>query len=137
MNEIYNETEIFKKIEEVAKLVSEQSDKNKEMVSLIIASPDATKDEARVLAGMSGTGVNVIETLAAAFREDKTLLEFVKNAVVIVEGEKALLRLAAAKYKKELAKAAQEEAKEESGCDNEPTTDSCGKVREERGPEKE
>lgn len=137
MNEIYNKTEIFKKIEEVARLVSEQADKNKEMVSLIIASPDATKDEARVLAGMSGTGVNVIETLAAAFREDKTLLEFVKNAVVIVEGEKALLRLATAKYKKELAKAAQEEAKEESGCDNEPTTDACGKVREERGPEKE
>ena len=130
--------EIFKKINEVAKLVSEQKDTHQGMVSIIIATPDATMDEARVLAGTSGTGLNIIETLAAVFRDDKKLLEFVKSAVAIVEGEKVLLRLAAARYKDELTKAAQEEAKEESGCDNEePTTDACCKVREERSPEEE
>ena len=125
--------EIFKKIDEVAHLVNETVEKDPKMVSIIIATPDAEDSNGHTLSGIVGTGMNIIETLANAFRTDGKLLEFVKDAVALVEGERIMASLMRAKFADIIKE--------------QPTTDACGKEQptctaacdsgEERGPEVE
>ena len=108
--------EIFKKIDEVAHLVNETVEKDPKMVSIIIATPDAEDSNGHTLSGMVGTGMNIIETLANAFRTDGKLLEFVKDAVALVEGKRIMASLMRAKFADSIKE--------------QPTTDACGKGEE-------
>lgn len=124
--------ETFKKIDDCAHYVQEHAEEHPEMASIIISSPNVESEEGTTLCATSGTGANLIEMLATALTDNDNLLKFVKDAVALVEGARVMGRLARARQMQH----EKERGEKESGCDNEqPTTDACGKVREERGPE--
>ena len=91
--------EIFKKIEDAAHYAHEHAREDRKMVTIIIASPDAQEDNARLLSYMGGTGVKVIDTLIHAFDSEPKLMEFAKSAIAVVEGMKVVEKLTAAKVK--------------------------------------
>ena len=127
---VMNET--YKKVDDCAHYVSQHADEHPEMATLIIASPDMEAENGKTLCAMTGTGANLIEMLATALTDNANLLKFVKDAVALVEGARVMERLARAR----LMQHEEERGEKESGCDKEqPTTDACGKVREEHGPE--
>ncbi len=69
------------------------------MAAIIIASPDAQDDNARLLSFVGGTGVNIIDMLIHAFDSEPKLMEFAKSAIAVVEGTKVVEMLTAAKAK--------------------------------------
>lgn len=91
--------EIFKKIQDVAHYANEHGREDRKMVAIIIASPDAQEDNARLLSFMGGTCVNIIDTLIHAFDSEPKLMEFAKSAIAVVEGTKVIEKLTAAKAK--------------------------------------
>lgn len=91
--------EIFKKIEDAAHYAHEHARQDRKMVAIIIASPDAQEDNARLLSFMGGTGVNIIDTLIRAFDSEPKLMECAKSAIAVVEGMKVVEKLTAAKAK--------------------------------------
>lgn len=114
--------EIFKKIEDAAHYANEHFQENRKMASIIIATPDAEDSNGHTLSGIVGTGMNIIVTLANAFRTDGELLESVKDAVALVEGERIMASLMRTKFA--------------DSYKEQPTTDACGKGKE-HGPEVE
>ena len=127
---VMNET--YKKVDDLAHFVQQHAKEHPEMATIIISSPNVEDDKGTTLCATSGTGANLIEMLATALTDNDNLLKFVKDAVALVEGTRVMGRLARARQ----MKYEEERGEKESGCDNEePTTDACGKVREERGPE--
>ena len=91
--------EIFKKIEDAAHYANEHGREDRKMVSIIIASPDAQEDNARLLSLTAGTGVNIIDTLIHAFESEPKLMAFAQSAIAVVEGMKVVEKLTAAKAK--------------------------------------
>lgn len=91
--------EIFKKIEDAAHYAHEHGSEDRKMVAIIIASPDAQEDNARLLSFVGGTGVNIIDTLIHAFDSEPKLMQFAKSAIAVVEGMKVVNMLGAAKGK--------------------------------------
>lgn len=91
--------ETYKKIEDAARYAAEHGREDRKNVFIIIASPDAQDDNARLLSLVSGTGVNIIDTLIHAFDSEPKLMEFAKEAIYVVEGIKAVEKLTAAKAK--------------------------------------
>lgn len=103
--------EIFKKIADAAHYANEHCQENRKMVAIIIASPDAQDDNARLLSFVRGIGVNIIDTLIDTFKSEPKLMVYAKSAIAVIEGA------------------------EMRGCDG----DNCEHCRcdEERGPEVE
>lgn len=91
--------EIFKKIEDAAHYANEHGREDRKMVAIIIASPDAQEDNARLLSFIGGTGVNIIDTLIKAFDSEPKLMKFAQSAIAVVEGMKVVEKLCAAKVK--------------------------------------
>lgn len=110
--------EIFKKIQDAAYYANEHGREDRKMVAIIIASPDAQDDNARLLSFMGGTGINIIDTLIHAFDSEPKLMEFAKEAIAVVEGIKAVEKLSAAKMKD----AIKERTDNSPCCDNEQPT---------------
>lgn len=141
--------EIFKKIQDAAYYAAEHGREDRKNVSIIIASPDAQEDNARLLSFMGGTGVNIIDTLIHAFDSEPKLMEYAKAAIAVVEGMKVVEKLTAAKKKDDIkagfndspccdneqptCTAACDSGEEMGACDG----DNCEHCRcdEERGPE--
>lgn len=111
--------EIFKKIEDAAHYVHEHGREDRKMVSIIIASPDAQDDNARLLSLTAGTGVNIIDTLIHAFDSEPKLMEFAKSAIAVVEGTKVAEKLTAAKVKADIEARldARRSGEEKGACD--------------------
>ena len=120
---------VFKKIEEVAKLVSEVPDGH-EGACIIIATPDAQDENEQTLSFMNGTGVNIIETIAVALSNNGNLTELIKTALALVEGQEIMLKLVKAKLK------AENKAKESCACESDLPNTAC-ESDEVRGPEQE
>lgn len=143
--------EIFKKIEDAAHYANEHCQENRKMVAIIIASPDAQEDNARLLSFVGGTGVNIIDTLIGAFTSEPNLMTYAKSAIAVIEGAEIVKKLNAAKLRSAIKErfgnspccgdeqptctAACDSGDEMRGCDG----DNCGQCRsdEERGPEVE
>lgn len=116
--------EIFEKIQEAAHYANEHAREDRKMAAIIIASPDAQEDNARLLSFVGGKGVNIIDTLIHAFDSEPKLMEFAKSAIAVVEGMKVVEKLTAAKVKDDI-----KARLDACHCfDNEqPTTDAEGK----------
>lgn len=122
---------VFKKIEEVAKLVSEVPNRH-EGACIILATPDAQDENEQTLFFMNGSGVNVIETIAIALSDNRKLRMFIKDALALVEGQETMVKLAKAKM--ELR--AENKAKESSACESDLPNTAC-ESEEVRRPEQE
>lgn len=121
---------VFKKIEEVAKLVSEVPNEH-EGACIILATPDAQDENEQTLCFMNGSGVNIIETITIAL-SNRSLRVFIKDALALVEGQETMVKLAKAKM--ELR--AENKAKESSACESDLPNTAC-ESEEVRRPEQE
>lgn len=119
----------FKKIEEVAKLISEVPNEH-EAACIILATPDAQDENESTLCCMNGQAVNIINTIAVALSENKTLRILIKDALALVEGQETIVKLA--KTRMELK--AENKAKESYACESDLLNTAC-ESGEERGPE--
>lgn len=122
---------VFKKIEEVANLVSEVPNGH-EGVCIILATPDAQDENASTLCYFNGAGFNIIETIAVALADNKKLKMFTKDALALVEGQESMVKLTKAKMEHMAKNKAKESYAGESG---QPNT-ACDSD-EVRGPEQE
>lgn len=122
---------VFKKIEEVAKLVSEVPNEH-EGACIILATPDAQDENEQTLCFMNGSGVNVIETIAIALSNNRNLRVFIKEALALVEGQETMVKLAKAKMELK----AENKAKESCACESDLPNTAC-ESDEVRGPEQE
>jgi hypothetical protein len=122
---------VFKKIEEVANLISEVPNGH-EGACIILATPDAQDENASTLCFINGTGANIVETIAAALSDNRKLRVFIKDALALVEGQETMLKLAKAKM--ELR--AENKAKKSSACESDLPNTAC-ESDEVRGPEQE
>lgn len=90
---------VFKKIEEIANLVSEVPNGH-EGACIILATPDAQDENEQTLCYINGAGVNIIETIAVALAENKNLRMHIKYALALVEGQEVMVKMAKAKMAK-------------------------------------
>lgn len=143
--------EIFKKIEDAAHYANEHCQENRKKVAIIIASPDAQEDSARLLSFVGGTGVNIIDTLIDTFTSEPKLMTYAKSAIAVIEGTEIIGKLNEAKLNSAIKErfgnssccgdeqptctAACDPGEEMGACDG----DNCEQCRcdEERGPEVE
>lgn len=121
---------VFKKIEEVANLISEVPNGH-EGACIILATPDAQDENASTLCFINGKGVNIVETIAVAL-SDRKLRMFIKDALALVEGQETMVKLEKAKM--ELR--AENKAKESSACESDLPNTAC-ESEEVRRPEQE
>lgn len=122
---------VFKKIEEVANLISEVPNGH-EGACIILATPDAQDENASTLCFINGTGANIVETIAVALSDNRKLRVFIKDALALVEGQETMVKLAKAKM--ELR--AENKAKESSACESDLPNTAC-ESEEVRRPEQE
>lgn len=122
---------VFKKIEEIANLVSEVPNGH-EGACIILATPDAQDENEQTLCYINGAGVNIIETIAVALAENKNLRMHIKYALALVEGQESMVKLTKAKMEHMAKNKAKESYAGESG---QPNT-ACDSD-EVRGPEQE
>lgn len=104
---------VFKKIEEVANLISEVPNGH-EGACIILATPDAQDENASTLCFINGTGVNIVETIAVALSDNRKLRVFIKDALALVEGQETMLKLAKARMELK----AENKAKESCACES-------------------
>lgn len=109
---------VFKKIEEVANLISEVPNGH-EGACIILATPDAQDENEQTLCFMNGSGVNVIETIAIALSNNRSLRVLIKDALALVEGQETMLKLAEAKIQ------AENKAKESCACESDLPNTAC------------
>lgn len=120
---------VFKKIEEVTKLVSEVPNGH-EGACIILATPDAQDENEQTLCYFNGAGVNIVETIAVALSNNRNIRVLIKEALALVEGQEAMLRLEKAKIQ------AENKAKESCACESDLPNTACDSD-EVRGPEQE
>lgn len=122
---------VFKKIEEVANLISEVPNGH-EGACIILATPDAQDENASTLCFINGKGVNIVETIAVALSDNRKLRMFIKDALALVEGQETMVKLTKAKMELK----AENEAKESCACEPDLPNTAC-ESDEVRGPEQE